>query len=448
MKFLYADSIDTVSPKYDFLNDRQPTDRKIFWDDEFAHEHMDNAPYDGVLISRGIVGDHKISGKYSQSQSMRFRRDGARKFLRLDDPKFDDLMIFGDCGAFTYVNHEKPPYSPMEILDFYEDGGFSHGCSPDHVIFQFEQKLKGMEDLPDPDEARAVRDRFEITLENAVGFYNESVHVGQDFTPLGVIQGWSPGSMAESARRLVKMGYDYLAIGGMVPLSIDSICVGLDAIRGLIGPHPKLHILGYGKVDQLHRIADYNITSIDTTSPMLRAFKDTRNNFFMPGEGTGIRYYSAIRIPQATENRGIKTLIRKGHFTQEYALQSEANALRALRQYDRDQSGYGETIEAVMIYSRMHMIDPKSGEAPSEMKVEILQARYEEMLTEMPWKQCDCAVCRTASVEGAIFRASNRNKRRGMHNLHVFYEQLKKSRGKITFDEQEDKDLSNSGASK
>jgi hypothetical protein len=60
---------------------------------------MGYAPYDGVLVSRGIVGDHRVSGKYTEAQAMRFRRVGAPEFLRLNKPEFAHLSIFGDCGA-------------------------------------------------------------------------------------------------------------------------------------------------------------------------------------------------------------------------------------------------------------------------------------------------------------------------------------------------------------
>ena len=40
----------------------------------------------------------------------------------------------GDCGAFTYVREETPPYSVDEVIDFYEGCGFDFGISVDHVI--------------------------------------------------------------------------------------------------------------------------------------------------------------------------------------------------------------------------------------------------------------------------------------------------------------------------
>ena len=170
---------------------------------------------------------------------MRFRRVGARAFLRLDDPRFEQLPIFGDCGAFTYHQDEVPPYTPEDMAEFYADGGFTHGCSVDHIIFDFDESLTGMDGG-----TNEARRRFDITLENARAFLPASRQISNSFTPLGVIQGWSPGSMAAAAGRLVAMGYDYLALGGTVPLKAAKIkraCEpsGSDPCRNLPA-HPRL----------------------------------------------------------------------------------------------------------------------------------------------------------------------------------------------------------------
>ena len=68
-----------------------------------------------------------------------------------------------------------------------------------------------------------VRRRYEITLQNAAEFFKVGASVGAGFTPMGVIQGWSADSMAQAACKLASMGYDYLAIGGTVPLKIDQL---------------------------------------------------------------------------------------------------------------------------------------------------------------------------------------------------------------------------------
>src|SRR3546814_6992137 len=94
MKFIFADSMDFVDPGYDFLRDRNAERRTSYWDDAYPHEIMGYAPYDGVLVSPGIVGGPAVGGKYSEAQAMRFRRVGATTFLRLDKPELAHLPIF------------------------------------------------------------------------------------------------------------------------------------------------------------------------------------------------------------------------------------------------------------------------------------------------------------------------------------------------------------------
>ena len=81
MKFIFADSLDYVDPAFDFIGDRSPAERQPYWDDAYPHEILGYAPYDWVLISRGIVGDHRVKGKYTASQARRFRLVGATGFM-------------------------------------------------------------------------------------------------------------------------------------------------------------------------------------------------------------------------------------------------------------------------------------------------------------------------------------------------------------------------------
>ena len=433
MKFLYADSLDFVDPNYIFAEDRSPPGREPYWDDEFMHEYMGEAPCDGYLISRGIVGDHKFPGKYTQSQGQRFRRDGARNFLRLDNAKYDDLMLMGDCGAYSYHKLEKPPYSPQEILEFYDEGGFTHGCSVDHIIFEFDRNLKGMEAFQDPKDPKAItrtKERWDITIENAEAFLKESNQMTRPFSPMGVIQGWSPGSMARAAHQMVAMGYDYLSLGGMAASGAETIQCAIEEIRTQIPDYVKLHLLGFGKIDQMPNFLNYGIASIDTTSPMLRAFKDSVKNFFMLTDDGILDNYTAIRIPQATENRNLKILTHKGIFTQEYLIQQEKDALAAIRAFNHNGVGAEEALDIIMKYTKSTLFNPKSEQAPTQIKLNNVRSHYQRTLQDKPWQTCQCPVCEKVSVEVMIFRASNRNKRRGMHNTWVFNQQMKKFSGK------------------
>lgn len=413
MKFIFADSLDFVDPGYDFINDRNAPGRKPYWDDAYPHEILGYAPYHGMLVSRGIVGDGPVKGKYTEAQAMRFRRVGAREFLRLNKPEFADLDLFGDCGAFTYVAEDTPPYTPADTMEFYQDCGFTHGCSVDHIIFDFDETVAGLAGAS----AEAQR-RFDITLENADAFLKEA-HGAMGFTPLGVIQGWSPGSMAEAARRLVAMGYDYLAIGGMVPLKADQIKRCLMAIRDVVPPSTRLHILGFAKPNEIGEFAPFNITSVDTTSPLIRAFKDDKQNYWL-GDGPRLSYYTAIRVPQALENPRLQRHVRQGDFKAEHLTRMETSALAALRAYDHDDQDLEAVLETVLEYNAVLATGQAYEVVRDKPVMEKLRARYRATLTEKPWRQCGCPICRDVGIEVMIFRASNRNKRRGIHNLGVF----------------------------
>jgi hypothetical protein len=98
----------------------------------------------------------------------------------------------------------------------------------------------------------------------------------------------------------------------------------------------------------------------------------------------------------------------------------ERTALFSLRAYDKGEISLEETLDAVMAYGTPAMLDDGEGNTGSPQKEAELRIRYARTLGDRPWKACKCAVCRQVSIEVVIFRASNRNKRRGIHNLGVF----------------------------
>ena len=421
MKFLFSDSLDVVDPDYDFIADRNAIGRQRQHDDLYPHEILGRAPYDGILVSRAILFP---GGKYSPAQTMRFRRDGGRAFLRLNGPQFADKILMGDNGAFAYADLDSPPYTIEDTLEFYADGHFTHGCSLDHIIFDY------LPDNPPPREAptEAVR-RYEITLENAEAFLKLSSCLGRSFVPLGAVQGWSPESKANAAEQLEKMGYRYLAIGGMVPLRTSQIHECLKAIRKVVSPAVDLHLLGFARADQIHEFFQYGISSFDSTSPLIRAFKDSRINYYASRPNGGLDYYTAVRIPQATENAHLKQAIKEGRLNQEELQTKEARALEYLRAYDKGAADLASTVDAVVDYNRFLIIDDKKTNARNDAALAISKSATERTLRDQPWKRCSCSICRAVSIEVIIFRGSNRNKRRGIHNLSVYYDHLQETLG-------------------
>ncbi|RTL31979.1 MAG: hypothetical protein EKK47_06170 [Burkholderiales bacterium] len=423
MKFLYSDTQDYVDPEYDFLNDRAAPGRKRYWDDCYAHEMMTPAPYDGLLVSMSAIrqaeGVATSKVRYSTAEEQRLLRDGARRFLRYGGPKFRDAMLMGDCGAFAYVEHPKPAYSPAEVVEFYTEAGFTHGVSPDHIIFECDVSNPPASAMPPESLAR-----YEITQANAREFIRLVKADDWPFEPMGAVQGWSPQSMAAAAVSLEKMGYRYLAIGGLVPLSVPVIHQVLQALRGAIKPETDIHLLGFAKADKIHEFTNYGITSFDSTSPLIRAFKDAKANYYLERPGGGIDYYAAVRIPQAIENARLMQGIKRGIFSAEDLQRREIKALNAIRSYDKGSVGLEDAMGALTDYQAFLTLGEKKSKETIEKELAKQVTLVRRTLEDKPWQQCGCDICRKAGVEVIIFRASNRNKRRGFHNLGVYHHHL------------------------
>lgn len=411
MKFFLPDSQDLVDPSFDFELERRSMTRQRQRDDLYAHEVFSTPAFDGLLVSKGIVDGFGVLGsRYTLSQRRRLQRDGAPQFFRLANAP-SPLEIMGDCGAFTYVDEEEPPYSVDEVLAFYESCRFHYGVSLDHVILEFDltADAPGAEaDVISP----AIRARQQLTLERAREFLRKHKAGGHSFKPLGVAQGWSPRSYAAAVKALQKMGYDYIALGGMVPLKTQEIRQCLEEIHLVRKPGTRLHLLGVTRPEHLEEFSRLGIASFDSTSPLRQAFKDARDNYY----SDGIKY-TAIRIPQIEGNPDLQKKIFAGQVSQEHARRLERECLESMRLFDQGQRTVRQTLEVLLEYERLYDPDTKQ-------KRNDHAAAYEQTLESAPWRRCACEVCAKLKHHVILFRGAERNRRRGFHNIWTLYRQM------------------------
>ena len=406
MRFYFPDSQDLVSPTYDFMRDEYSPLRVRQRDDRYAHEMLDSAPYSGMLVSKSIVdGSVKGAGKYTAAQRARLYRLGVRRFFRLPQ----QVETLGDNGAFNYVEEVVPPVTVDETLDFYEGCGFDAGVSVDHIIFGYNPTLS----FDDVDPAWAQR-RL-LTLQLAEGFIARIRDQGLGVHPVGAAQGWGPESYADSVRQLQDMGYRRIALGGMVPLKTKDILDCLVAIDQVRKPGTELHLLGITRFDSMDAFAEHGVTSFDSTSAFRQAFMDDRKNFHTPTDA-----FVALRVPQVDGNPTLKRAILAGRVSQREALEYERACLKELRQFDRSKDSLRRTIRALADY-----------EVICQVKKSYLP-EYERTLSAAPWSDCACTLCRTLGIEIAIFRGTERNKRRGFHNLSVLSNKMKHLKPRVT----------------
>ena len=400
MKFYFPDSQDQVSPTYDFIHDEYSPLRVRQRDDRYAHEALTLPAYDGLLVSKAIVdGTIQGVGKYSMPQRQRLYRLGVRGFFRLPE----DVVTLGDCGAFTYVNEPEPPYSVSEVIDFYSRCGFDAGVSIDHVILGYRRPGPSPGDVPDE-----WKERRRISLHFAEKFLTAVHEHGTPFEPVGAAQGWDPESYADSVKELQAMGYRRIALGGMVPLKTPDILASLAAIANIRHADTELHLLGITRIDSMNDFAGLGVTSFDSTSSFRQAFMDDRDNYH-----TTETTYSAIRVPQVDANISLKKAILAGKVSQADAVVAERESLKLLREFDNGQCSLDEALNAVLRYEEL--IGVKKSYADL----------YRRTLESAPWRDCPCGLCAKHGIEIAIFRGSERNKRRGFHNLSVLADKMK-----------------------
>lgn len=406
MKFFFPDSRDLIDPSFDFNTEERSPSRVLQRDDIYAHEAFASPPFNGILLSKALVdGASGMSGKYSMAQRHRLLRVGVQEFFRLQGT---GLETMGDCGAFSYVREEVPPYSVDEVIDFYLECGFDYGVSVDHVILGFQAELDDA--LPGMDAIPADwKRRQEITLDLARKFLDAHRDRKCSFVPVGVAQGWSPGSYAHSVAELQKLGYRYIAMGGLVPLKTHEIVSTLEKVSQVRNADTSLHLFGVTRCEEVGRFKSYGVRSFDSTSPLRQAFKDEKDNYY-----TLDRTYSAIRVPQVEGNAKLRRRIVAGEVNQQRARTLERRCLQALKDFDRDASTVDQVLDALAEYEELY-----DGEA-THLSI------YREALTDRPWKSCPCEICRALGVHVMLFRGAERNRRRGFHNLYVFYQRVQR----------------------
>ena len=408
MKYFFPDSQDFVDPSFDFKDETRSRHRVRQRDDLYPHEVFASAPYDGILVSKSIVdrGGAKTS-KYTLAQRRRLFNEGVRKFFRLDRLE-QRIETMGDCGAFSYIREEEPVWSVDEVIEFYELCGYDYGISVDHVILHYKPAWDEASTLPGIEHPAAKPiARQQLTLELAEDFLAKSKSCV--FSAIGVAQGWSPKSYAKAVSSLQKMGFQRIALGGMVPLRTPQIMEALEAVSEVRAANTSFHLLGVTRLDRMSQFERYGVRSFDSTSPLMQALKDAKNNYYTVEGET----YAAIRVPQVGANTAFGRRVRAGMVDGPRARILERQSLDALAAFDAGRAGVEEVVEVLVRYEKLHQ-DPRK----------TYRDAYTRVLEAAPWKECPCSICRSLGIHVIMFRGAERNRRRGFHNIRTIYQRL------------------------
>lgn len=382
IKYFIPDWDDLVDPDYNFEIEEYMRGGGGWRREVYAHQLFNGTPnYDGILVSRSVLDKRATDDKKEF-----LKRYGIHHYLRVPS----DFPVMGDCGAFSYKEEHTPPFDTADVLAYYTDLGFDFGVSVDHLAV-----------VADDEDVR--RWRMEVTLENAASFIREHRARGLDWEPIGAVQGWAPDTYAEAARETVKMGYERIAIGGVVQTRTPDILRILEAVKDALPRQVHIHVFGVARLDAAGDFARLGVTSVDSASPLRKAWMDERYNYWTL---TGERY-TAIRIPHPYKSR----------FDDERAylkaVEMESECLQQVRDCVKGKADVDATLD---LLDRYHDLVRPGKRSRRE--------HVERTLRDQPWMNCPCSLCKRHGIEIAIFRGNNRNRRRGFHNTFVFYELL------------------------
>ena len=407
VKYFLPDWDDLLDSNYDFATDTFSAPKRKERNDEHCAVLMKpKRIFDGVLVS---LAQHTIS----KGPLKRIHGTDVNSLAPVDLRNMfglgEDQYLFGDCGAFSYVNEDVPSISVEQAIAMYDLHGFDFGASVDHIPI-LKIKRNGVQvELSHRERLSRIR----ITQDNAEQFITSAKRRKVSFTPVGIIQALDAPDYAQMAKLYHEFGYRHIAIGGLVPLGdslIDAIVTEVMETVETLKPRPWIHLFGVFRPKLQNRFRQLRVDSFDSATYFRKAWLRSDQNYL----ATTGDWYAAIRVPMTKDGRTRKKFEAAGLNIEELKVQ-ESEVMKLLCQYDRDEVGLTEVLDAVMDYD-IHLI------RASEVKP--LRAKYKRTLEDRPWRNCDCPFCREAGIHLLIFRGANRNKRRGTHNTLMLYGSL------------------------
>lgn len=407
LAYFLPDWDDLLDPDFDFEKDSFSAAKRDRVELHCARLMRPRRIADGVLVSLAQKRDTKGPLRYVGGlEAGTLQPVDLRRHYGLDETQ----ALFGDCGAFSYVNDVSPPISIDYACSLYELYNFDYGASVDHIPVPEVVQDGVKRHLTDEEREERVR----LTTSNAQSFIDTWRRRRSRFVPVGTVQGLSPLDYAANAQAYAEMGYRRIALGGLVPLADKVIAEIVQAtMAGLrkVKRPPGVHLFGVFRPKLQGLFREAGVASFDSATYFRKAWLRSDQNYL----GVDGRWYAAIRVPMTRDGRTRNQLIRNGLDITTLEL-LEADALAALHDYGRGKTSVKAALDAVIRYDS-HLL--RSSEDVAQHRV-----KYERTLRERPWEKCDCPICTSAGIDVLIFRGSNRNKRRGAHNTLQLYNSL------------------------
>lgn len=400
---------DRVDPDFNFLKDSYSAEHDInpYEHDQYSHGIYKNSqPYDGILLSLSNFEKKIKLTNDDHGQLFIKNKPNVKDYLKI--PELSSIKVMGDCGAYSYVAQPEPPefYSVEHVAEIYSKLKFDLGVSPDHIAIKYFLTKENNKKIYKKVSLKERERRRILTLINSREFINLVHEKRYKFRPIGVAQGYNPSSYEKSVKTLLSQGYDYIALGALVQYNDKEILKILKRIQPFLNGI-DLHLFGVLRPNNIAQFQKLGVTSFDSTSYLRKAWLRSGQNYL----ASNGKWYSAIRVPYSNNKKLIATA-EDHNIPLEQLKTLEINAYNSLMKYVNGTLNLNDTLTNVMAYDRL-LIRSSKGE-------EKLEARYRNTLLDKPWEKCSCEICQENGIDVLIFRGTNRNKRRGFHNIWTF----------------------------
>jgi hypothetical protein len=405
----------------------------------YAYEVFTEPLADGILVSKTLVLAfcHIV------------QKDGRYAIRRHDDHFFDirdfarlpeHYYSFADPGTWSYVHRLKLPdylYDTDGMIDYYSDLNFDLAGSVDWPIIdklriKRKDKVRFIEATDD-----IKKHRVGITLELAQDFINKCNERDVNFIPFGCAQGYDIKSYRESVRKICKMGYEYIAVGGMPAYSEKQVLELLPHIWDEIkksGNRPGFHLYGrYPSPPAVKDFLKYGVTSLDNNSNFLTAIRspcpymapefasfascptNPCRGLYLPSDRSPV----IVRLKRngSPKYGALRRLCRRAFFL--YAQYSKHGTESSKKDFLK--------VYKHLVYS----LNECYSNPRSKQKVNDIYQQAVSVVEEKPWELCGCTGCKR--LKGHIVATRGpRNRWMSAHNLYIMYtrliKEMKKSR--------------------
>lgn len=405
----------------------------------YGYEFFPQLACDGLLVSgtmlrsRGKVCRNSISGKYQIVDRFGRTYSTIREFLSIPGRYNSTYIVFADPGTFTYVNQFKLPeylYDTNDLIDYYNDLSFDLAGSVDWpIIDKIIVIEKGKKNYITLDSGTKEK-RRKLTIELAKDFFNEcSKRKSINFIPFGTIQGYDLETYVQSLRELLKIGYSYIAIGGLATsekFALDLLPL-IAAEMKKAGAFPGMHLYArFPSILAIPEFLKYGVTSFDNTSSLTTA--RLSNCSYIDASFGGDKSITSMREPcynikipgpRSPSIVKLKKVIPEPDFNDLVRLCTKTFKLFA----SYNNSGSKSTLRQFLnMYSTMHFtLNSYRAKPIPEAKVLEMVATCRTTVRNRPWEKCRCRSCSWLGAHITLTRSNERIIHTFYHNSYVHY---------------------------